>query len=485
MKKPVLLLLVVATLSGCNDWLDVRPKTEIRGKDLFKSEQGFWDALTGIYIGMTDQSIYGANLSWGAIEFMAWQHASYNENATWYNLQRFDYESQTTLSFVNNAWGKMYNVISEINELLHMLDEMGHVLSEVAYNTIKGEALALRAYCHFDLMRLFAEGNLANNPAALNKLCIPYVTIHSKNITPQKSYRETLVMLMNDANEAITFLEKVPLPNGTYFTMNHLAARALRMRIAQWAYDPYTVSYAIDVIERITEENQQIQWVSTFTTARENRTFPSELLFCLDVFGLRRLTENSYTSHVHGYPNLNMLINTDDFITNDLFELGQHPFGVSTADYRYLHWFESNRSDMPSLSGRLSVKVQQPPIPNLPHNIVPLMRISEPYLVIAESLIGFDNTTVTELINYLRMVRGNPSGVEDDVPLGLSDDMLRYIVQQEYRREFTQEGQLFFYYKRKGVERMPGSPVALGEMTNERYRLPYPIAEQEFGRIQQ
>ena len=48
MKKTTLILLTVA-LSGCvKDWLEVRPKTEIRAIDLFQSEEGFWDALNGV-----------------------------------------------------------------------------------------------------------------------------------------------------------------------------------------------------------------------------------------------------------------------------------------------------------------------------------------------------------------------------------------------------------------------------------------------------
>ena len=34
---------------GCNDWLDVQPKSQVKEEDLFSSESGFRDALTGIY----------------------------------------------------------------------------------------------------------------------------------------------------------------------------------------------------------------------------------------------------------------------------------------------------------------------------------------------------------------------------------------------------------------------------------------------------
>ena len=41
-------LLLTLTVS-CDNWLDVRPQTEVKVDDNFKTAQGFKDALTGIY----------------------------------------------------------------------------------------------------------------------------------------------------------------------------------------------------------------------------------------------------------------------------------------------------------------------------------------------------------------------------------------------------------------------------------------------------
>jgi hypothetical protein len=286
-------------------------------------------------------------------------------------------------------------------------------------------------------------------------------------------------MLIEDVEEAITLLSQVPLPEGTFFTMNHLAALSLKARIAQWTNDPNTLQYAEEAITHI-DEVARIQWVTGTGATTGNRVFPTELLFCLDVFKLRIYMTNAYTTHISGTQNLNILTNTSDFVDVDIFGLGQHPFGISSADYRYLYWYDYfTTSDIMWQNGRLSVKLRQPEV--IAYNIVPLIRMSEPYLIAAESLIGVDNGTVVELINFLRDKRGNPPS--SHVPQEISEDALRYIVQQEYRREFSQEGQLFFYYKRRGVERISGAPSVVGEMTNARYTLPYPVAEQEFGRI--
>ena len=48
MKRLYIITVLVALLSvSCNDWLDVRPDTEQKDKDLFTTYKGFQDALSG------------------------------------------------------------------------------------------------------------------------------------------------------------------------------------------------------------------------------------------------------------------------------------------------------------------------------------------------------------------------------------------------------------------------------------------------------
>ncbi len=40
---------MLMSLSACNNWLDVSPKTELKAEDMFATEAGFRDALIGVY----------------------------------------------------------------------------------------------------------------------------------------------------------------------------------------------------------------------------------------------------------------------------------------------------------------------------------------------------------------------------------------------------------------------------------------------------
>mgnify|MGYP007110207310 CR=1 FL=1 len=58
-------ILIIASflLTACEDWLDVKPKTEVESSELLKTESGYKDALWGVYTKMTETSMYGLNMT--------------------------------------------------------------------------------------------------------------------------------------------------------------------------------------------------------------------------------------------------------------------------------------------------------------------------------------------------------------------------------------------------------------------------------------
>ena len=47
------------------------PKTSISGDDLFESEAGFKDVLTGFYLKMGQTNLYAENLTYGYLEMVS------------------------------------------------------------------------------------------------------------------------------------------------------------------------------------------------------------------------------------------------------------------------------------------------------------------------------------------------------------------------------------------------------------------------------
>ena len=66
--KLLFLLLISLVTISCDGWLDVKPQDEIDEKDLFATGNGYHHLLNGIYYGLSDQSLYGRELTWGIVD---------------------------------------------------------------------------------------------------------------------------------------------------------------------------------------------------------------------------------------------------------------------------------------------------------------------------------------------------------------------------------------------------------------------------------
>ncbi|MFR9251017.1 MAG: RagB/SusD family nutrient uptake outer membrane protein [Alistipes shahii] len=69
-----------------------------------------------------------------------------------------EYEAKEAASLASAAWGAGYKIIAQANDLIahtEKTDDGFFTNEEIDRNTILGEAYAIRAMMHFDLMRLF------------------------------------------------------------------------------------------------------------------------------------------------------------------------------------------------------------------------------------------------------------------------------------------------------------------------------------------
>ena len=58
-------------LASCDDFLDVRPKSEKVENDQFSSAKGFEDAINGVYGSLQQTPLYGMDLLWGVNEVLS------------------------------------------------------------------------------------------------------------------------------------------------------------------------------------------------------------------------------------------------------------------------------------------------------------------------------------------------------------------------------------------------------------------------------
>ena len=306
------LLLSAAALAAvsCESWLDVTPPSEIRAEAHYSSAEGFQQTLIGCYLAMGETDLYGENLTWHMVEILGRQYdARKNTAADDYDLDRYNYKTTKSTEVIEKVWEKSYSVIANVNDALDHIDRRKDELDSVNYRIIKGELLAVRAYIHFDLIRLFGCSDLAGRTDLESRHTVPYLTSVDKDAAPQLTYAETLRRMIADLTEAARLLEIDPIraryPESIYteanvdkfydyryMHLNYFAVKALLARVCMWEGSDENKHTALLAALEVIDDPASVGiagglTLRTFTDSAKAPTtemcFPSEHIFALGV----------------------------------------------------------------------------------------------------------------------------------------------------------------------------------------------------------
>lgn len=455
--KWLLFLLFLAGNWGCDNWLDVKPADQVIEDKVFDTEKGFYSALNGIYIEMIKPELYGLTLSCEMIDIFAQRYQVSEDNADYKVLAEYKFTEEYPKGRLQATWNAVYELILNCNLILENAETQRKVLSEQGYALVKGEALALRAFLHFDILRLFGPV-YAEKPTAL---AIPYAEkttvevpdlLQADSLLYGKILRDLKAaeVLLSDADPVVTEGPKMAEEtDNTYafrsLRLNYYAVLALEARVYLYAGDrKNALKYARMLIENPEREHWYPFTGYTEILGNEksqDRIFSSDMLF-----GLFNTERNDIYKDYFDQENASVRLLVPRVGTIEALYAGEE------ADYRYSVW---KPSLLPGDKSLLCYRFKQAEESKLFNNLMPLVRMSEMFLIAAECC---DNETdAFEYLNTLRNSRG----------LFKVSDQMETHLQHEYHKEFLGEGQLFFYYKRKNlktiVSAQTGNPLAMTE----------------------
>lgn len=224
--------LAVVSLSSCDDFLDKIPDTRV---NLESSEQlrmllvTSYPSMNYALIGELSSDNYEDN-------------NSPDSNNNRYNLTSYDkgddelfawedVKSATGQDSPSSVWEAYYAAIAGANAVLEKIPELEAQGETENLPAIKGEALMIRAYCHFILANIFCE---AYRGPELSKgiLGIPYMTVPETTVKPH--YERGNLADVYDMIEADLTAGLPLLNNGLYevpkYHFNTAAANAFAAR---------------------------------------------------------------------------------------------------------------------------------------------------------------------------------------------------------------------------------------------------------------
>lgn len=458
--------IIILLTSSCS-FLDIDTPGIVNNGKMFGNEQGFIDAMDGVYASMAAEGLYGKELSFGFIDEIAQLYFNdYGEGETTLTKSiDLKYRDEDVRERIDEIWGDAYNVISSANSIIDNVS--GHSFPGLPH--IEGEARAVRAMVHFDMLRLFAPGIEKAESEA-----IPYVDHFS--ITPFRrlAVKDVYDRITDDLERSYKLLSESPeisgrTPSNVY--MNKYAVAALLARVHNWAGNHREAAkYAKAALEGDFQFTRDEQVKSLFKGYLANRE-------C--IFGLH--APNMYLDvRSNLYPTRlteSMLMVRDNYQT--LFEVPT--FTSTNNDYRYQACF-SKRTWTKSVT--LCVKLYDKNYDEdqiVPTGRIPgpnLIRIPEMYYILAES--AYASANMEKALEYLNAVvtaRGLLPLSAEDID---TEAKFRRKLVGEYIKEYWGEGQIFFIYKRFNMD-MDGVNSKHFTASDKVYVLPLPESEYENG----
>ncbi len=195
----IITCLLGLSLTACHKFLEIVPETALSSATFFSKESDFQQAVNGAYVPLrpivnsavqlaemhSDNLYYFRNVLFGATE--------QQENIADFSVPTAN--GITTNVYVTNQYRYDYQIIARTNQILSAIDKI-EFGSDSLKNNLKGQALFLRVYAYFELVRYFGKAPLHLTP----------VTNRSEAALPLASEEELYTQIIKDAGDAITLL---------------------------------------------------------------------------------------------------------------------------------------------------------------------------------------------------------------------------------------------------------------------------------------
>ncbi|MBE5319032.1 RagB/SusD family nutrient uptake outer membrane protein [Pedobacter sp. MR2016-19] len=235
MKKIYIYNLIFASMllavSSCKKALEINPVDTIEQSKALLTSKDVEVALVGAYSEFGSRNFYGGRPFLMA-DFLA------NTNAiewtgTYEELtQSIKKSLQKTNSYVNNVWAAGYTAINDANNVISAISKV----DAAKKNKVEGEAKFIRGASYFELVRLF--GKAYNDGSPTTNLGVPIVLTPTTAVT-EASYvsRATVAAVYTQAIADLTDAEaKLPATNGFFATKSSAAGMLARLYLQMGNY---------------------------------------------------------------------------------------------------------------------------------------------------------------------------------------------------------------------------------------------------------
>lgn len=526
--------MMALTMSSCNDWLDIPVDGQSTSKELFADGDGYRSALHGLYGSMAKPLLYGKELQYGLIDFFSNQYKTAGVPERYFTSVRYtaaanrkfnDPELQPTL---DEIFREAYKIVAEANNLIHNINtEADSKFSQgkMERDMILGEALAVRAFIHFDMLRLYAPAPIIDDGGTYLPYIKAFPEIQGQHVTV-KAFIDNVIADLEEARKLVKAYDDTPLGISTSvngkaryyneleyglegannkeridaffmgrgYRFSYWAITALLARVYQYGATFDDARY--DLAEACAKEVVDCEVTASSRTFTPFKNEDFEFKWAEDpevMKGIRM--ESNLIFGVYNYNQIrdagveNNFPKEPGMTTGQMFIAdveGQDIFKTVAGtdekenDIRYTRLLFTPRGTDVKLSMKWYVPLANATSSsgastnNPTLSVLPLIRTSEMRYIMAETAARRGKLgKAYEILNGMREARN--LGTSPLTAASTFEDFQKDLV-REAQREWISEGQLFYLYKRLNapVKRADGS---VAPFSKEETILPLPVNE--------
>lgn len=438
---------------------------------------------------MASTDAYGQRLTMTNIENLAslWYLPKSTSLYGDYELYTRDYTGDNAKSAVKSFYTSLFKTVAQANLIIKNAEANPDVFTNKSlYNVILGEAYAIRAYCQFDVLRIF--GQVPTN--ATKQVSLPYSeTTSIASMPAYYNYNDYVAKLKSDIDKAETMLkesdpamdyafnminytdeDRVTNENLIYRQMrlNYWAVRALHARMSLYIGETQAANIiANELINAKHGDGNQVRPLSGKNDyVKGYMTCPNECYFSLSKYDIKSVAASYFTTNTGDtqYRTGSNLVLSADMLAQ--LYAGEN----IEAHNRYNTLWNKELRDAYSklwVGFKRYCFADDAQSQSLFYQIIPMLRTSEMYLIAIETS---SNLAEINALYKDYMISHNVISMPNFESL---NDVKTWI-ENEYRREFIGEGQMFYTYKRLGETQMLWSTTPADENT---YIIPLPESE--------
>ncbi len=257
----IIVPLMMLAGTSCERFLDLSPISSETTGDAYQTASQIEAALAGVYESLTtDAYVWNDNIF---ADIRSDNYYAGGDNPEIFEVDNL--QISPTNSKVLQSWSNAYNGILKANTVLYYLDGINDpALSDERRLKIKGEALFMRSYYYFSLVKLFGDVPLILNPTLSAKpedVCVP-----------RSAAIDVYTQILSDLDDAATYLPDV-YGNNVSINKGRATAGAVNALAAKICAQKHDYTQCLEYITKVENSDANYELLNNYATLFDGNNY--------------------------------------------------------------------------------------------------------------------------------------------------------------------------------------------------------------------